>query len=107
MGSPENKLDKLSDVRGKEVIKNIIVKVVVDFCKGDKFCDEGLGVTKHCLEAAFSSLTEQDFPGFHEDLGRALLIFNASEDMTATVCKETDKAREQMQANRQNLFWKA
>ncbi len=106
MGSPESKLDKLSDVRGKEVIKDIIVKVVVDFCKGDKY-DEGFGVTKDCLEAVISSLTEQDFPGFHEDLCRVLLIFNASEDMTATVCKETDKAREQMQANRQSLFWKA
>jgi hypothetical protein len=106
MGSPESKLDMLSDVRGKEVIKDIIVKVIVDFCKGDKY-DEGFGVTKDCLETAISSLTEQDFPGFHEDLRRVLLIFNASEDMTATVCKETDKAREQMQANRQSLFWKA
>jgi hypothetical protein len=106
MGSPESKLDMLSDVRGKEVIKDIIVKVIVDFCKGDKY-DEGFGVTKDCLETAISSLTEQDFPGFHDDLGRVLLIFNASEDMTATVCKETDKAREQMQANRQSLFWKA
>ena len=107
MGSPENKLDKLSDVRSKEVIKNIIVQVIVDFCKGDKLCDVGFGVTKDCLEAAISSLTEQDFPGFHEDLVRVLLIFNASEDMTADVCKETDKAREQMQVNRQSSFWKA
>lgn len=106
IGTPESKLDKLSDVRGKEVIKDIIVKVVVDFCKGDKY-DEGFGVTKDCLEAVISSLTEQGFPGFHEDLRRVLLIFNASEDMSATVCKETDKAREQMQANRQSLFWKA
>ena len=107
MGSPESKLEKLSDVRGKELIKNIIVKVVVDFCKGDNLVDEGFGVTKDFLQAAFSSLTEQDFPGFHEDLACVLLIFNASENMTVTVCKETDKAREQMQVNRQSLFWKA
>ena len=104
--NPEYKLADLSVAKAKEVVQDVVVRCIFDFCRSDNL-EEATKDMKACTLAIRDALSKDEHPSLREDLVRLSSLLVAHEDLDEVAARELDNARDHLHGNKQGFFFKA